>query len=190
MDRHCQCHPGLPRPLAVERGFERLWRPVRCQIHCPSSVVSGRPRREPSQRHGGQSGASSVQHCGSQDPLSGKRPCAGAILSCLQIPCCTLGISDAACSRAATEHRLPPSRTQSFALPGIPGRRGLNSESQSRHRFRTGSWPCRTTHACLQACVARVGVGWVRTLSRRFYFDCPFEYPLPVCRSLPSSLKR
>ena len=112
-DRHCQCHPGLPRPLAVGRGFERLWRPVRCQIHCPLSVVSGRPRREPSQRHGGQSGASCVQLCGRPDPPSAKRCCAGVTLFGRQTPCCILGISDATCSSSAAAE--PPTRRRSPA---------------------------------------------------------------------------
>lgn len=141
---------GLPRRrlsgLAAGRGCERRWLPVRCVIRHPSSAVIGLPRPacELRQRHGGLSGASSLQHCGRPDPLSGKRPCAGVVLFCLQMPCYIQGIAGAVCSRAAAENRPPnPSLTRCRRIPSQTD--GLTSESQSR-----------LAPACLQACVARV----------------------------------
>ena len=177
---------GLPRlsGLAAGRGCERRWLPVRCVIRHPSSAVIGlpRPAGELRRRHGGLSGASSLQHCGRPDPPSGKRPCAGVILFCLQMPCYIQGIAGAVCSRAAAENRPPnPSLTRGRRIPSQTDSEGLTSESQSRLAFRTGFLPCPPEHACLQACVALVTGVWVRNISRCFYYDWLFTYPLLVC---------
>ena len=147
---------------------------TRCQIHRPSSVVFGDPRPELSLRQGGQSWASCVQHCDRPDPPSAKHSCAGVKLSGLKKACCILGISDAACSRAAAE---PPSPSPS---PSPTGRLTCRHwqiqvhDSEARQTagrglssgFRTGSWPSPPGQACLQACVALVAVVRVRNLYR------------------------
>ncbi len=160
---------GLPRlsGLAAGRGCERRWLPVRCVIRHPSSAVIGlpRPAGELRQRHGRLSGASSLQHCGRPDPPSGKRPCAGVILFCLQMPCYILGIAGADCSgsHAAAENRPPnPSLTRGRRIPSQTDSEGLtsDSESQSRLALRTGFLPYPPEHACLQTCVALVDGGF------------------------------
>ena len=169
--------------MAVGRGFERPWRPVHCQIHRPSSVVSGRPRREPSRRHGGQSGASCVQHCGRPDPPSAKRSCAGVKFSGLQTACCIQGITDAACSRAA-------------AVPPSPNRRRIPSPDsdscQTRFRacypscgdgsgFGPAPGPPRQRKPGPVSTGRHAWFGRVWNSSRRIYFELLFNYPLQVC---------
>ena len=118
---------------------------------------------------------------------SAKRSCAGVKFSGLQTACCILGITDAACSRAAA---VPPSpnrrRIPSPDADSCQTRfRGLLSELRRWLGFRTGSWPSppAQARACLhwQACVVWVADFRVWNSSRRIYFELLFNYPLQVC---------
>jgi hypothetical protein len=176
-----RCHPDLPRPLAVGRGFERLWRPVRCQIYCPSSVVFGRPRREPSHSS-----------------------CPGPLVCSIAADWIRCPVSSPVLAQFCHVRKfIIASWTYEVKLAGSLrpnfkfGLRGLRVNQTLRVGLRagacTGFGPAPgltrqgmpvSRHAWL------VDVCWVRDISRRFYCDCLFEYPLQVCRSLPSSLKR
>ena len=172
--------------MAVGRGFERLWPPVRCSIHRPSSVEFGRSRPELSRRQGGQSGASCVQRCDRPDPPSSKHSCAGVKMSGLKKVCCILGISHAACWRAAAAESPSPSPSPTRRRIRRLTRRQIQDDSEARRTagrglpsgFRTGSWPSPPGQVCLQACVALVAGVQVRNLYRWFYLDRPFNRPL------------